>query len=171
MACHEEIVGIADEVKPDQATIVPERREEVTTEGGLDVASAQTAVERVLKRLQDAGIYVSLFLDPDPRQLDVAAEIGAQAVELHTGAYALAREVDRPAELAKLVAGGRQIRERGMALHAGHGLNYHNVLPVAAIPDMHELNIGHAIVARAVMIGMERAVREMKELLARITAV
>jgi pyridoxine 5-phosphate synthase len=165
MACHDEIVGIACQVKPDQATIVPERRQEVTTEGGLDVVSARSDVEEVVKRLQGAGIYVSLFLDPDPAQLDVAAEIGAQAVELHTGSYALAKGSLQLVELAKLSSAGRSIRERGMGLHAGHGLNYHNVFPVAEIPEMHELNIGHAIVARAVMVGMERAVREMKELL------
>ena len=165
MACHQEIVGIACQIKPDQATIVPERREEVTTEGGLDIVAARGSVERVVKQLQDAGIYVSLFLDPDPAQLDAAAEMGAQAVELHTGSYALARGAYQHAELAKLTAAGRLIRERRMGLHAGHGLNYHNVIPVAAIPEMHELNIGHAIVARAVMIGMERAVRQMKDLL------
>ncbi len=167
MACHDEIVDIARQIKPEQATIVPERREEVTTEGGLDIISARRAVETVIKRLQDEGIYVSLFLDPDAAQLDIASELGAQAVELHTGSYALAKGADQQVELAKLVAAGRQIRDYGMALHAGHGLNYHNVLPVAAIPDMHELNIGHAIVARAVMIGMERAVREMKDLVSR----
>jgi pyridoxine 5-phosphate synthase len=167
MACVDEIVDIARQVNPEQATIVPERREEVTTEGGLDIVSARSTVERVVKRLQGAGIYVSLFLDPDARQIDTAAELGAQAVELHTGSYALGKGAVQHAELAKLVAAGRQSRERGMALHAGHGLNYPNVLPVAAIPEMHELNIGHAIVARAVMIGMERAVREMKDLLLR----
>lgn len=165
MACHSEIVGIACQVKPDQATIVPERREEVTTEGGLDILAARGSVERVIKQLQDAGIYVSLFLDPDPPQLDAAAEMGAQAVELHTGSYALAKGPAQHAELAKLTSAGRLIRERGMGLHAGHGLNYHNVIPVASIPEMHELNIGHAIVARAVMIGMEKAVRQMKDLL------
>lgn len=165
MACHHEIVAIACQVKPDQATIVPERREEVTTEGGLDIVAARGAVERVVKQLQDAGIYVSLFLDPDPAQLDVAAEIGTQAVELHTGSYALAKGPAQHAELAKLTAAGRLIRERGMGLHAGHGLNYHNVIPVASIPEMHELNIGHAIVARAIMVGMAKAVREMKDLL------
>jgi pyridoxine 5-phosphate synthase len=165
MACHDAILEFACQIKPDQATLVPERREEVTTEGGLDVVSAQHAVAGVVKRLQQAGIYVSLFLDPDPAQLEMAAKLGAQAVELHTGSYANAKGSDRERELSKLLASGRQIRQLGMALHAGHGLNYQNVLPVAAIPDMHELNIGHAIVARAVMIGMERAVREMKEVI------
>jgi pyridoxine 5-phosphate synthase len=165
MACHDEIIAIACQIKPEQATIVPERREEVTTEGGLDVCSARQTVERVVKTLQDAGIYVSLFLDPDTKQLDAAAKMGAQAVELHTGSYALGRRAAQHVELAKLVEGGRQVRERGLALHAGHGLNYQNVLPVAAIPEMHELNIGHAIIARAMLVGMEKAVRTMKDLL------
>src|SRR5688500_16557751 len=117
MACHAQIVSTACEVKPDQATIVPERREEVTTEGGLDVVSSRQAIERVVKTLQDAGIYVSLFLDPDPAQLDAAAEMGSQAVELHTGSYALAKGSAQHAELAKLIAGGKLIRERGMGLH------------------------------------------------------
>jgi len=165
MACHDEIVRLVCLLKPDQATIVPERREEVTTEGGLDIVSARRVVEAVVKRLQDAGIAVSLFLDPDAAQLDTAAELGAEAVELHTGSYALAKGFAQHAELVKLVEAGRRIRERNLTLHAGHGLNYHNVRPIVAIPEMHELNIGHAIVARAVMVGMERAVREMKQLL------
>lgn len=166
MSCQEQIIEIACATKPDQATIVPERREEVTTEGGLDVVSQRTAVERAVGRLTEAGIYVSLFLDPDEQQIDTAAQIGVQAVELHTGSYALAKGRDRELELLKLVEAGRLIRTRGMALHAGHGLNYHNVVPVASIAEMQELNIGHAIVARALMVGMEQAVREMKQLLA-----
>jgi pyridoxine 5-phosphate synthase len=165
MACYPAIVEIARAVKPDQVTLVPERREEVTTEGGLDLASSRTNVERTIKSLQDAGIFVSLFLDPDPKQLAIAAEFRPQAVELHTGSYALAKGAEQQAELAKLIEAGRNVRSNGMQLHAGHGLNYHNVRAVAAIPDMRELNIGHAIVARAVMVGMERAVREMKEIL------
>lgn len=169
MSCQEEIVGIACQVKPEQATLVPERRQEVTTEGGLDVIAAQRDALTAVKRLQDAGIFVSLFLDPDVAQIDVAAELGVEAVELHTGSYALAKGDDQHAELRKLIDAGRLIRERGMTLHAGHGLNYHNVLPIAEIREMHELNIGHAIVARAVMVGMERAVREMKDLMWRAT--
>src|SRR5262245_53264301 len=128
LASGEEIVAIACRVKPDQATLVPERREEVTTEGGLDVAGQREVVGNSVKKLRDAGIYVSLFLDPDPRQLDLAKSLGADAVELHTGQYALAKSrKSRDAELEKLVAAGRQIRAAGLALHAGHGLNYHNV--------------------------------------------
>jgi pyridoxine 5-phosphate synthase len=166
LASADEIVAIACRVKPDQATLVPERREEVTTEGGLDVAGQREVVGNSVKKLHDAGIYVSLFLDPDPRQLDLAKSLGADAVELHTGRYALAKPSQpREAELAKLIAAGRQICAAGLALHAGHGLNYHNVQPIAAIPDMHELNIGHAIIARAVFSGLQEAVREMKRLL------
>ena len=165
LACNDEIVAIACGVKPDQATLVPERREEVTTEGGLDVL---TTARRLGPRSSDwlqAGIHVSLFLDADLRQIEAAKELGAAAVELHTGQYALAKGEQQKAELAKLVTAGKRIRELGMALHAGHGLNYHNVQAVAAIEGMHELNIGHAIVARAIMVGMERAVREMKQLM------
>jgi pyridoxine 5-phosphate synthase len=165
LACEDEVVAIACQTRPDQATLVPERREEVTTEGGLDVASKTARVAEVVKRLQETGIYVSLFLDPDPAQLEAAVETGAQAVELHTGAYSLARGRLLDDQLVKLVQAGKRIRELGMALHAGHGLNYHNVQAVAAIEGMHELNIGHSIIARAMMVGMERAVREMKNIL------
>ncbi len=176
MACQREVLAIACAVKPDQVTLVPERREEVTTEGGLDIAGQrQTAVD-VIRQLEAAGISVSLFLDPDPRQLDAAATLKVAAVELHTGQYALAGRGTRAAgrlaggsrrqaeELEKLAQAGRFIRQAGMALHAGHGLTYHNVRPVAALEGMHELNIGHSIVARALMVGFERAVREMKQL-------
>jgi pyridoxine 5-phosphate synthase len=164
LAAADEVVGIACQVKPDQATLVPEQREEVTTEGGLDVLSHREAVATAVERLRQAGIAVSLFLDADPRQIEVAAQLGAHAVELHTGQYSLAKGLSRQDELAKLVAAGRQIRDLRMALHAGHGLNYQNVRPVANIEGMHELNIGHAIVARAIMVGMQQAVREMKNL-------
>lgn len=165
LACSEEIVGIACDVRPDQATLVPERREEVTTEGGLDVIRHRVAVARAIEQLRRAGIYASLFLDPDPEQLAAAADLGAEAVELHTGQYALAKGREQAAELAKLAAAGERIRSLGMALHAGHGLNYHNVGPVARIAGMHELNIGHAIISRAIFTGLERAVREMKALI------
>lgn len=165
LAASDEIVGIAVDVRPCQATLVPERREEVTTEGGLDVVTHRRGVSRAIARLKDAGIGVSLFLDADERQIDLAAELGADAVELHTGAYCSARGEAQTQELAKLAIAGRHIRQRRMALHAGHGLNYHNVMPVAVLPEMHELNIGHSIVARAVMIGFRDAVREMKALL------
>ncbi|MDX1948793.1 MAG: pyridoxine 5'-phosphate synthase [Pirellulaceae bacterium] len=160
----EEIVGIACQTRPEQATIVPERREEVTTEGGLDVLAHRAATARAVERLKAAGIAVSLFLDPDPEQIALAKELGADAVELHTGQYALARGTAQEQELVALTTAGKLISDLGLTLHAGHGLNYHNVVPVARIPRMHELNIGHSIVARAVLVGLERAVREMKAL-------
>lgn len=159
-----EIVGIAIQIRPDQATIVPERREEVTTEGGLDVITHRSVAAKAVQKLQDAGVEVSLFLDPDPRQIEAAVKMGATAVELHTGKYALAKGRARQKELAALENAGKMIVEAGMRLHAGHGLNYQNVRPVAAIDQMFELNIGHAIISRAVFVGMERAVREMKVL-------
>jgi len=167
MACSEEIVRIACQVKPDQATLVPERREEVTTEGGLDVLSQRDRVAEVIDRLHEAGIVVSLFLDPDPRQIEAAADVGAEAVELHTGQYALAPPgPKRQVELVTLTTAGRLVRSADMVLHAGHGLTYANVRPVAGIEGMHELNIGHSIVARAIMVGLQQAVREMKALIA-----
>ncbi|REK15776.1 MAG: pyridoxine 5'-phosphate synthase [Planctomycetota bacterium] len=165
LAANPEIVEIACGSKPDQATLVPEKREEVTTEGGLDLLTHQQRVADAVARLRDAGIGISLFLDPDPRQIEAAHALKADAVELHTGEYALAvGEKATQAELAKLVDAGKQVRSLGMTLHAGHGLTYRNVKPVAAIEGMAELNIGHSIVARAIMVGFEQAVREMKRL-------
>jgi pyridoxine 5-phosphate synthase len=165
LACESEVLDIACRVKPDQATLVPERREEVTTEGGLDVTGKREFVRQAIVRLKDAGIFVSLFVDPDQRQIETSRELGADAVELHTGSYALAKgKSQHDRELIKLVEAGSLICRLGMALHAGHGLNYQNVQPVAGIDRMRELNIGHAIISRAVMVGMERAVRDMKAL-------
>lgn len=165
LACSDEIVAIACGVKPDQATLVPERREEVTTEGGLEVVGQIDRVAVAVKKLQNAGISVSLFLAPDVKQIEAAARLGVEAVELHTGEYALARPgKDQSAQLDVLLSAGATVRRLGMALHAGHGLTYRNVRPVAAIPDMHELNIGHSIVARALMVGFTEAVRKMKQL-------
>ncbi len=162
----DEIVDIACATKPDQATLVPERREEVTTEGGLDIVTHRETVQKAIAKLHSAGIAVSLFLDADPRQLELAAKLGVAAVELHTGQYALAKdEKSVHAELEKLTRAGEQIVASGMKLHAGHGLNYQNVRSIAAIPSMRELNIGHSIIARAVFVGLERAVREMKMLM------
>jgi pyridoxine 5-phosphate synthase len=165
LAAADEIVSIACDVKPDQATIVPERREEVTTEGGLDVAKGRDAAARAIQRLKAAGISVSLFLDPDERQIELAKQLGADAVELHTGQYALARGPARHEQLVTLTTAAKRIVELGLTLHAGHGLNYQNVVPIARIPRMHELNIGHAIISRAVFTGLDRAVREMKQLI------
>ena len=164
LACEEEVLCVASQIKPNQATLVPEHREEITTEGGLDVVTHRDRATLAVQRLRDAGIGVSLFLDPDPRQIDMARELNVDAVELHTGQYALANPEQQERELATLANAGSQVRELGLALHAGHGLTYRNVRPVAQVDGMHELNIGHSIVSRALMVGMERAVREMKEL-------
>ncbi len=166
MACVSEIVDIACRVKPSQATLVPERREEVTTEGGLDVASQQDAVTKIVRRMQEQGIAVSLFLDPDMRQIEAGIATGCRAIEIHTGQYALATtDEERNRELARIRRVGEAINEAGLRLHAGHGLTYHNVRAIAEIPDMLELNIGHSIIARALMVGMKKAVSEMKRLL------
>lgn len=165
LACDNDILEIACEVKPCQATLVPEKREEVTTEGGLDVVSQRSKIETAVKRLQDVGVFVSLFLDPDPKQIEASASLGVSAIELHTGAYSLATGPEQQIELATLANAGKQIRELGMILHAGHGLNYRNVKPVASIDGMHELNIGHSLIARSIFVGFQAAVREMKTLI------
>ena len=165
MAATDAITQIAIDVHPNQVTLVPERREEVTTVGGLDVAGNRDRVKRSVDRLLAAGIEVSLFIDPDPRQIQVSKEMGAQAVELHTGRYADAKgDNEQDQEHKQLVTSGRAAIEQGLLLHMGHGLTYRNVTRVAQIPNVSELNIGHSIVARAVLVGLERAVREMKEL-------
>jgi pyridoxine 5-phosphate synthase len=170
LACDEEVLRIACDAKPYQATLVPERREEVTTEGGLDAASQRSRVGDAVKRLHDAGIVVSLFLDPDQTQIDAAAALGADAVELHTGAYAHATaQFAGQEELAALQQAGKHVLNSGLTLHAGHGLTYRNVKPVAAIPHMGELNIGHSIIARAIMVGLEQAVRDMKRLISDVS--
>jgi pyridoxine 5-phosphate synthase len=167
MACEEEILKIACDVKPDQATLVPEKREEITTEGGLDIRGNRDRVARAVDRLHQAGISVSLFLDPDPRQIEEAARLAVDAVELHTGQYALAAlGPAQDKELENLRNVGALVRQAGLTLHAGHGLTYRNVRPIAAIDGMHELNIGHSIISRAIMVGLTEAVREMKRLVA-----
>lgn len=173
MAATDEMIGIACRVRPGMSTLVPEGRHEVTTEGGLDVAGQEARLKAVVSRLHDAGVYVSLFIDADPRQIEAAARIGAQACEIHTGPYAHAfheagRDIDSAAaqaELAKVGAGGTAIRQLGMRFNAGHALNYTNVEAVAALPGIGELHIGHAIVCRAVFVGLRQAVREMKALI------
>lgn len=163
ISCEPEIVHIACEVVPDQATLVPERREEVTTEGGLDVVGDPARVESAIARLMTQNIDVSLFVDPDPGQIAKSAELGAGAIELHTGAYALASGEEQKRELERLVEAAALCQKLGIRLHAGHGLNYFNVTPVARIAGMLELNIGHSIIARAVFVGLQTAVREMKQ--------
>jgi pyridoxine 5-phosphate synthase len=166
LAAVDEIVNIACAVKPDEATLVPEKREEVTTEGGLDVVANQQAVGEAVKCLAGTGIEVSLFIDPDPRQIETAKLLGAKAVEIQTARYSEARtHADRERELEALGESARFARQHGLQIHLGHGLNYTNVLPVCRIPGVEELNIGHSIVSRAVLIGIERAVREMKRVI------
>ncbi|MDG3003951.1 pyridoxine 5'-phosphate synthase [Paludisphaera mucosa] len=163
LAVEPSMLAIALEIRPDQVTLVPERRQEVTTEGGLAVASQRDRVGEAVSRLRDAGISAAAFLDPDPSEIDAAVALGVDAIELHTGRYADAREGRaRDVELEALRAAGARIVSAGVGLHAGHGLNYRNVGEVASIAAMAELNIGHAIVCRAVFVGLERAVREMK---------
>lgn len=165
MAAEAEITEIAVSVCPYKATLVPERREEVTTEGGLDVVGNNGRLVESVRRLQDAGISVSLFIDPDVAQIEASAKLGVQGVELHTGRYADAMSTgDRENEYETLLIAGKQVVDLRMELHMGHGLTYRNVSPIAEIPGVEELNIGHSIVARAVMVGFERAVREMKQL-------
>ena len=173
MAATDEMVGIACQLKPEMSTLVPEGRHEVTTEGGLDVAGQEPRMKEVVARLKDAGVYVSLFIDADLRQIEAAARVGAQACEIHTGPYAHAfhaygRDVESPAvqaELQKVDAGGTAIVDLGMRFNAGHALNYLNVQPIAALPGVRELHIGHAIICRSVFVGLKEAVREMKQLM------
>src|SRR5213593_4044058 len=163
LGAHDEIVRIACRVKPFQATLVPERRQEITTEGGLALRSPDRKVGAVVGRLTDAGIRVSLFIDPDPATIDRAAGLGVAAVELHTGRYAHTWRTG-DAALRALARAAAHARARGLAVHAGHGLTYQNVQPVARLPEIEELNIGHSIVSNAVFWGMEEAVRRMRKL-------
>lgn len=168
MGMSDEIVQIAHEVKPDRVTLVPERRQELTTEGGLNVVQTYDRVERVVKGMHQRGIRVSLFIDPDREQLEASRKAGAAVVELHTGLYANAATLEQRAQEREKVAEAARIgKELGLAVAAGHGLTYSNVRGIAAIEEIFELNIGHSIVSRAVLVGMERAVREMKEILER----
>lgn len=165
-AVTKEMLDFALRIRPHDACLVPEKREELTTEGGLDVAGNLERVRDACARLHEAGIRVSLFIDPDPRQIDAARRASAAVVEIHTGAYADADAVEgRERELAKLAQAVTYGVQCGLAVNAGHGLNYHNVQAVAAIPGICELNIGHAIVAEAVFVGMAEAVRSMKTLM------
>lgn len=165
MAATEEMVRIAVDIRPSDCCLVPEKRTEVTTEGGLDVVGQESALKPICSRLREAGIRVSLFIDPDAAQLDAARRLEAPVVELHTGAYADAAGERRGHEFKRIEDAARYAHSIGLTVHAGHGLNYHNVQPIAAIPQLVELNIGHAIVARAVIDGMAAAVSEMKRLM------
>lgn len=164
LAVRDDIVAIACELHPYQATIVPERREEVTTEGGLDVTRRDPALRSAIRRLEEAGIHVSLFIDPTEAAIDASKDLGVPAIELHTGRYAHHwRESD--AALEELRWAANHAAGMGLAVHAGHGLTYQNIGPVAAIPEIEELNIGHSIIGRAVFIGLGAAVREMRRLM------
>ncbi len=164
MAATDEMLGIALDIKPDYVTLVPEKREEVTTEGGLDIAGQIARIGEIVTKLQGAGIPVSLFIDAEPAQIEASVKVQAKFIELHTGKYAEASdETSRHQELAVLAQGCSQAIKAGLRVNAGHGLTYWNVYPVAALPGMEELNIGHTIISRAALVGMERAVREMKE--------
>jgi pyridoxine 5-phosphate synthase len=175
MAATEPMVSIAQRIKPEMAMLVPEGRQELTTEGGLDIPAREAALKQVVARLADAGILVSVFIDPDLRQVEAARRIGASVCELHTGPYAHAfqahgRDRAQPgtlAELARLREAGAAIQSLGMRFNAGHALNYYNVEPIAALAGVRELHIGHAIVSRAVFVGMREAVQSMKSLMTR----
>ncbi|NMF82568.1 pyridoxine 5'-phosphate synthase [Nodosilinea sp. P-1105] len=166
MAATDEMVVIALDVKPDYVTLVPERREEVTTEGGLDVVGQLERITHVVKALQGAAIPVSLFIDAEAKQIQASAQTQAQFIELHTGPYANAKaEGDRQQQLSILAEGTRQALGQGLRVNAGHGLTYWNTVEVAMIPGMEELNIGHSIISRAALVGLERAVSEMKQII------
>jgi pyridoxine 5-phosphate synthase len=173
MAATDEMVGIACRLKPEMAMLVPEGRHEITTEGGLDIVAAEKGLRPAVSKLRDAGIRVSVFIDADLRQVEAAKRIGVAVCEIHTGPYAHAfhskgRDAESPAvveELEKIRKAGEGIRSLGMRFNAGHALNYFNVQPVAALPGVRELHIGHAIVSRALFVGMREAVREMKGLM------
>jgi len=165
MAATAEMVRVALQIRPDQVTLVPERPQELTTEGGLDVVLQTAPVKEVVGALKEAGIRVSIFIDPDPEQVRKSRAVGADAIEINTGKYADARTVERPPLVARVADAARLAARHDLEVLAGHGLTYVNVRPIAAIADIVELNIGHSIVSRAALVGMERAVRDMVALL------
>ena len=165
MAATEEMVGIALRHKPHAACIVPEKREERTTEGGLDAAGQHNHLKPMIARLRDAGIRVSLFIEADPRQLEAAVTLGAPVVELHTGRYCELEGAAQTAELARLQKGAALCARLGLECHMGHGLSYADVAPVAAIPEVRELNIGHFLVGEAIFVGLDAAIREMRRIM------
>lgn len=166
MAATDEMVAIAKDIRPDMITLVPEKREELTTEGGLDVAGLSKKIQTVIESVKDKGIKVSLFVDPEEKQIIVSKEIGADMIEIHTGAYSDAvNEIIRDKELKKVIDAARKGKELGLGVNAGHGLHYHNVSEIVAIPEIDELSIGHSIIARAVFTGLDQAVRDMLRLM------
>ena len=168
MAVTPAMVAYAEKIRPHDACFVPEKREELTTEGGLDVVAHKIKMKDAVKKLQDRGIQVSLFIDPAQTQIETAKEVGADAIEIHTGAYCNVAMAARQRELAAIADAAALARRLGLEVHAGHGLDYGNVLPIAKIPEIVELNIGHSIIARAVIVGISQAVTEMKDLLNRV---
>ncbi len=166
MATSQEIIDIAIRIKPEQITLVPEKRQEVTTEGGLSVTSQKEVLTDIIKRFKDNDIYVSLFIDPDRDQINASGEVGAQAVELHTGNYANAKSEKQSTEMLEVLREGVKIaQDSGLRVNAGHGLTYNNAGPIVEGMDVAELHIGHSIVSRAVFVGIKRAVKEMKDLI------
>jgi pyridoxine 5-phosphate synthase len=165
MAVTPAMVGFAAKVGPDDACFVPEKRAELTTEGGLDVVAHKRRVRDAVARLQDRGIHVALFIDPVKAQIETAREVGAHAIEIHTGSYCNAQGTKRAKELRAIIAGAKLAHSLGLEVHGGHGLDYDNVPPIAKIAEIVELNIGHSIIARAVIVGIVQAVREMRRLL------
>jgi len=170
MGVTEELIGIALKLKPDFACLVPESRQEITTEGGLDVKAGLDKIQTTVKRLQDAGIRVSLFIDPDPAQIEAAAECRADMIELHTGCFANAVGDQAAAEVGRLIAASKAGHAANLQVNAGHGINYTNIQQILTIPHLAELNIGHSIIARSTRIGLTAAVREMKKLMAHYSA-
>ncbi len=165
MAATDEIIKIAIDTLPELATLVPERRQELTTEGGLDVKGNRHRLHDVVQRLQEQEIEVSLFIDPVPAQVEAAREVGADKIEIHTGEYANARSERQQRELLEVVrAAARQAKELGMGVNAGHGINYYNIAPLRTVGEIEEVSIGHAILSRALFVGLDKAVREMVEL-------
>ncbi|WP_462381767.1 pyridoxine 5'-phosphate synthase [Pseudomonas sp. Marseille-QA0892] len=166
MGVTEEMLALAESITPEHVCLVPETRQELTTEGGLDVSGQADRIRRAVERLSGAGCEVSLFIDADPRQIEAALAVGARAIELHTGRYAdAADDATQQAELERIQAGIELGVSHGLIVNAGHGLHYHNVEPIAALKGVHELNIGHAIVAHALFVGFRQAVKEMKHLI------
>jgi len=169
MAATKEMIGIATKIKPDMVTFVPEKRQELTTEGGLDVKSKKRNISEAIKKIHDSGIPVSLFINPDVSDIKISKQTGADMVEIHTGMYANTKGKEQEKELTRVLNAVRHALDAGLVVNAGHGLNYFNVIKIASIQGIRGLYIGHSIVSRAVLVGMERAVREMKDLIKKAT--
>ena len=169
MAATKEMIGIATKIKPDMVTFVPEKRQELTTEGGLDVKSKKRNISEAIKKIHDSGIPVSLFINPDVSDINISKQTGADMVEIHTGMYANTKGKEQEKELTRVLNAVRHALDAGLVVNAGHGLNYFNVIKIASIQGIRGLYIGHSIVSRAVLVGMERAVREMKDLIKKAT--